>query len=185
MTTHADARRPRKDTVHNRARLLSAARETFRSAGLDVPIEEVARHAGVGTTTFYRHFPTKDDLLAALLDDLAQGAGDVAARCLEEPDPWEGFARAFQQGCVLSSEDLALFDAVGRASAELGERARAATAATIGELVRRAQAAGAMRDDVSVDDVAAYMRMLDSASTPDIRTRYADVLLRGLRASNR
>ncbi len=175
-------RRPRQDQVRNRARLLSAARAVLKRDGLEASIEAIARQAGVGPTTFYRHFPTKEALLMALLDDLAGAAREVAAGAAEHPDSWEAFAVLFTEGCALDPEDLALYDLIGRAGDRFARRGREQTAEIIGPAVLRAQADGCLRGDVAVEDVAALMRMADEAPGAG-RARYVRVLLDGLRTA--
>ncbi|MCV2457816.1 TetR/AcrR family transcriptional regulator [Streptomyces sp. ICN988] len=169
-------RGPRSDRARNRRRLLDAARAAFIEDGPKVSIEAVARRAGVGTTTFFRHFPTKSDLVDAMLDDLAEG---VRAGALT--DPWAAFTLIFEEGCVLVPEDLLLFDTLGRHSPRSAEAARQATAAIVEPHVRRALAAGALRPDVTAEDIAALMRMADQAGPA--RPTALRVLLRGLRVA--
>ena len=69
MTTTAPARRPRRDAQRNRAAILDAARAAFAEAGLEAPMDAIAKSAGIGAGTLYRHFPTRDDLVAAVLED--------------------------------------------------------------------------------------------------------------------
>ncbi|WP_308126241.1 TetR/AcrR family transcriptional regulator [Nonomuraea ceibae] len=171
---------PRKDQERNRRRLLDAAREAFMERGGGVSVEEIARRAGVGATTFYRHFPAKDDLVDALLHELGQGAREVAARAATEPDPWQAFELVFMEACVLSEHDLALFDLLSRVSPSSADKGRAVTAQVIGPLVERAQAAGALREDVTVEDVAAFMRMADGTAPAERRRKALQVLLAGL-----
>ncbi|MEC3956416.1 helix-turn-helix domain-containing protein [Nocardia sp. CDC153] len=174
------ARAPRKDQLQNRRRLLDTARAVFAEQGAGVGIDAVARRAGVGTTTFYRHFPTKDALVASLLAELTGGAREVAARAAATADAWQAFTLVFTEGCVLDPADLRLFDILCRtspAAAELGYRA---TADLIAPVVERAQRAGALRGDVSTDDVAAFMRMADSAHSPEQRRLAHAVMLAGL-----
>ncbi|NRQ31493.1 TetR/AcrR family transcriptional regulator [Nonomuraea sp. NN258] len=170
---------PRKDQLRNRQRLLQAAREAFAAHGPDVSIEQIARQAGVGATTFYRHFPSKDDLVDALLDQLADGARQVAARAREIADPWEAFAVVFTEACVLEESDLELFDLLARVSPPSAAKGREVTAEVIAPLVARAHDAGRLRRDVDVADVAALMRMADAAP-PQRRGKALQVLLAGL-----
>ncbi|MFF4985662.1 TetR/AcrR family transcriptional regulator [Streptosporangium saharense] len=172
---------PRKDQIRNRRRLLQAAREAFAENGPEASIEEIARRAGMGATTFYRHFPTKDDLVDALLDELGEGARQVAARAQEQADPWAAFSLMFTEACVLDDGDLALFDLLGQVSPPSAARAQAITAEVIAPVVERARAAGRLRGDVDVADVAAFMRMADSAP-PRHRRKALEILLYGLAA---
>ncbi|MEU8124766.1 TetR/AcrR family transcriptional regulator [Spirillospora sp. NPDC049024] len=83
------ARAVRADVRRNRARLLAAARETFQSRGAGASLEGVARLAGVGIGTLYRHFPTRQDLLEALLADVYDGLAAAARGLLDSPSPGE------------------------------------------------------------------------------------------------
>ncbi|MGA5499378.1 TetR/AcrR family transcriptional regulator [Streptomyces cinereoruber] len=181
MTTEPARRMrgPRSDQARNRRRLLDAARAAFTAEGLKVSVEEVARRAGVGATTFYRHFPTKSDLVEALLDDLTEGARKVATRAGAQSDAWAAFQLVFEEGCVLAPDELALYDVLGRHSPRSAQAAREATAHIIEPHVRRAQATGALRPDVTTEDIAVLMRMADQAGPT--RPTALKVLLTGLR----
>src|SRR3954470_16851858 len=88
----AEPARPlRADAVRNRERVLEVAYETFAEEGLSVPIDEIARRAGVGAGTVYRHFPTKEPLFEAIASDRIQYLIDSAARFAEAQDPGEAF----------------------------------------------------------------------------------------------
>jgi AcrR family transcriptional regulator len=181
MTT-TTPRTPRKDQLRNRRRLLDAAREAFGEHGPDLSIEAIARAAGVGATTFYRHFPTKDDLVSQLLDDLAEGAREAAAAAAEIPDDWEAFRAVFTQGSALDAAGLHLFDALCHTSAQAAEHGRRISAELITPVTERARRIGALRPDVTAEDVAAFMRMADSAPNDDQRRLAHAVMLAGLRA---
>ncbi|MCX4906538.1 TetR/AcrR family transcriptional regulator [Streptomyces sp. NBC_00878] len=179
--TATSPRAPRKDQVRNRRRLLDAARLAFAEQGPDLSIEAIARTAGVGATTFYRHFATKDDLVLELLEDLARGAGQVAEEAAAIADDWEAFRAVFTRGCVLDDAGLRLFDALCRTSPQAAEQGRALTASLITPVADRARRSGQLRGDVTAEDVAAFMRMADSASTPRQRESTHEVMLAGLR----
>ncbi|MEE1791526.1 helix-turn-helix domain containing protein [Streptomyces sp. BE308] len=180
--TATSPRAPRKDQVRNRQRLLDAARLAFAEHGPDLSIEAIARIAGVGATTFYRHFATKDDLVLQLLEDLARGAGQVAEEAAAIDDDWDAFRVVFSRGCVLDDAELRLFDALCRTSPQAAERGKTLTASLITPVADRARQGGQLREDVTTEDVAALMRMADSASTPRQRERAHKVMLSGLRA---
>src|SRR5437762_13388240 len=80
----------RSDARRNRERLVASARTLFASDGVDVPVEEITRHAGVGMGTLYRHFPTKEDLIDAVLEDAFSGLLDAAKEAAEAEDAWAG-----------------------------------------------------------------------------------------------
>lgn len=84
---------PRRDAARNRARIVDAAREAFTAHGLDVPLDTVAKTAGVGAGTLYRHFPTREDLVAAVLEehrvDLARERDQIRAAAPQPVDALE------------------------------------------------------------------------------------------------
>ena len=81
------ARPLRADAARNRARLLEVAYETFAAEGLSVPIDEVARRAGVGAGTVYRHFPTKEALFQAVIENRMQALVDDGRALLRSEGP--------------------------------------------------------------------------------------------------
>ena len=168
--------------MRNRRRLLDAARLAFAEHGPDLSIEAIARSAGVGATTFYRHFPTKDELVLHLLDDLADGARRVAAEAADTVDDWDAFRTVFTRGCALDEAELRLFDALCRTSARAAEQGRLITVSLITPVTDRVRNSGLLRRDVTAEDVAAFMRMADSTSDARQRGITQRVLLTGLRA---
>src|SRR5437764_14546712 len=82
----------RADARRNRDAVLAAAKKLFADQGLDAQMPDVARAANVGVGTVYRHFATKDDLIAALVADRFERLAEKAREGLEAPDPWNGFA---------------------------------------------------------------------------------------------
>src|ERR687896_812852 len=95
----------RADAERNRQRLLAAAKDLFAERGLDVTLDEVARHAGVGTGTAYRRFPNKDALIDALKVDRIGELRALAQECLEEQDPWVGLTGYFERALALQAAD--------------------------------------------------------------------------------
>ena len=179
MTT--SAQRPRKDQLRNRQRLLDAARTAFAEYGPGLSLEAIARRAGVGTTTLYRHFPTKNDLVEQLMSDLFDGTRRIAEHAMTMHDDWEAFRTVFTQGCVLEPTDLLLFDTLCRTSPAAAEYGSQATFDIIAPVAERARHAGVLRTDVTVADIAALMRMADSAINAEERRAAQNVLLDGLR----
>src|SRR5580692_3923974 len=108
------ARPLRADAVRNRARVLEVAYETFAAEGLAVPIDEIARRAGVGAGTVYRHFPTKEDLFAAVVESRLQHIITAGRALLDNPGPGEALF-AFLRSMVLDfgATDQGLVDALG------------------------------------------------------------------------
>src|SRR5689334_21857822 len=156
MTTEptTDERPLRADARRNRERILQAAREACALHGPAVQIDDVARSAGVGVGTVYRHFPTKDALIEALVAEKIRVTTENLREALEIEDPWEAFAEGVRRNAEVMAADAALRDVLIR----LGPAARASDAdyaevnAAAGRLVTRAQKAGVLRDDVPGDD---------------------------------
>ncbi|MFC8719060.1 TetR/AcrR family transcriptional regulator [Kitasatospora sp. NPDC057198] len=181
-----NAPRPlRADAQRNRARVLAAAEQVFAERGTAASTEEVARAAGVGVGTVFRHFPTKEALLRALvLERLTRIAAEARAHA-EAPDPGAAFFDFFAATVRGSASKLELVDAL----AELGVDQEETTAPVAAEvagalagLLHRAQQAGAVRADVTVGDVVALLAGASQARrhTPDDRP--LTVVLDGLRA---
>lgn len=173
-------RGPRKDQVRNRARLLESARLAFIDKGPDISVETIARDAGVGATTFYRHFPTKDDLIDALMDRLAEGAAEVARHAEAIEDPWDAFATVFLHGCVLNDADLLLFESLCRTTPRAAERGQDMSTQLVRPVLRRVAAAGLLSTQVGPDDVATFMRMAETGSKEQ-RNAAKHLMLAGLR----
>ena len=180
----------RADAERNRQRLLDAARELFATRGLDVTLDEVARHAGVGTGTAYRRFPNKDALIDALMADRIGEIGAIARECLEEqPDPWLALVGFFERSLALQSADRGLKEvlfATGRGR-ERTAHARQQIAPWVTQIVQRAKEAGVVRDDMDTSDVPLINFMLTLVVDvgrdvePDLWRRYLAIVLDGLR----
>jgi AcrR family transcriptional regulator len=146
----------RVDARHNRERILEAAREAFAQQGIEVPMSAVARRAGVGVATLYRHFPHRAELVtAAFTEQLAQcvAALDDA---LQDPDPWRGLSLLLEKVCAMQAADRGFAGAfVARFPDALDyddERARAGEG--LARLVQRAKDAGRLREDFDPSDIA-------------------------------
>ncbi len=154
----ADATRTglRSDAVRNRDALLGAARAVFAERGLDVPLDEIARLAGVGNATLYRRFPTREHLVEAVfLDRLTEYVAAVDD-ALADPDPWSGFRSYLLRLFRWQAEDRGLADVLvtttgppGGALASLRDSGLRGAR----RLVDRAQAAGALRADFDHQDL--------------------------------
>jgi AcrR family transcriptional regulator len=160
MPEPAMQRPVRADARRNRSRLLEAAEAVFTTDGLSTPVEEIARRAGVGIGTVYRHFPTKEALLEAILVRRFDQLAAAAAALSSSDDPGAAFFALFARMVEDAGAKKAFADALARAGVDV----KAATAAAAQELrralaalLRRAQEAGAVRDDVDVDQVMAVL----------------------------
>lgn len=149
----------RADAERNRQRLIAAAREVFAERGLHVPMEDIARHAGVGVATLYRRFPTRAQLIAGAFEAKMCAYADAVAQALAEPDPWAGFCGYIERVCAMQAEDRA-FASVLAMTFPLDERFEAERARAFRgftELVGRAKAAGKLREDFVVEDLAVLL----------------------------
>lgn len=179
----------RADAERNRQRLLAAAKDLFATRGLDVTLDDVARHAGVGTGTAYRRFPNKDALIDALMADRISELRQIAQDCLEEPDPWVGLSGYLERALALQASDRGLKEVLfssGRGR-ERSVQARRKIAPVVMKLVQRAVEAGAVRSDMSTSDVPIINFMLNTVVDfgrevePDLYKRYLAIVLDGLR----
>jgi AcrR family transcriptional regulator len=147
-TLRADARR-------NRSQIMASARELFAALGQETQMAEIAEHAGVGVGTLYRHFPTKDALLVALVRERYQGLASIALAAEVIPDPMRSL-EALVRGYLAAAADDAAFQ---RALMELDdfewdgiERDRAALGEVVTRIIDRAAGAGAIRRDTTFAD---------------------------------
>jgi AcrR family transcriptional regulator len=183
------ARPLRADAARNRARVLETAYETFAAEGLSVPIDEIARRAGVGAGTVYRHFPTKEDLFAAVVESRLQHIIAAGRALLDDPGPGEALF-AFLRSMVLDfgATDQGLVEALGGLGIDVESAAPDAEDAfrgLLGELLVAAQGAGTVRRDVDVPEIKALMVGCQAMQGYD-KTRAArvtDVVIDGLRPS--
>jgi len=171
---------PRKDLVRNRQRLVTAAREAFIEHGPEVSLEEIAHRAGVGPTTLYRHFPDKDDLTVAVLDDLIQAVQDNADQATHIEDPYEAFRAAFTGSSDMSEREVATFLRLAGVSPRADEHANRLITAVIGPAASRLREAGGLRPDITVDDITMFIRMTVAADNEERRAKAIDILLAGL-----
>jgi AcrR family transcriptional regulator len=177
-------RAQRVDARANRSRILDVAEEVFGKGGESASTEEVARLAGVGIATVFRHFPTKAMLLEAVLVRRFDRLREQAEALLDTADPGAAFFDFFRHLVNDAPTKIAigeaLFDAGGAAD---GEAARASNGLrrTVGALLQRAQRAGAVRDDVELPEVYALLVATSRIpSDPEVKTRALAIVVDGL-----
>jgi AcrR family transcriptional regulator len=169
---------------------VAAAREAFSADGIEVPVEEIARRASVGMGTLYRHFPAKEDLIDAVLEEAFDEFVRAAEQALAEEDPWDGFRGFLERAFALHVEHRGLKDILatrvhGRARAEA---MRTRMRPLLRRLIERAQEQGTLRADFKPEDMPLIFwsggRVVEatSAVAPDFWRRYVGLLLDGLRA---
>jgi AcrR family transcriptional regulator len=184
----------RADARRNRAQILDSAKRVFAQRGPDLPMEEIARHAGVGVGTLYRRFPERDDLIRAVArESFTAVLADAHAAAAEEPTRWAALERLARRSRELQlTLQLALLSA--RAWAVISadpatKKLRNEFLRVLEEVVRAAQAEGSLRDDVGFTDVVVVLSLLLRAppvkddKAPIASERAMALLLDGLRTS--
>ncbi len=182
----------RSDARRNREAVLVAAEAEFSRAGLKVPIEAIAKRAGVGVGTVCRHFPTKQALIEAVLTAMYESLLSDAETALEHDDAGAAFLEFFEAVTTFQSRHRALAEQmatdVGLPASE--ESLRLSLHDAITEIVSRAQAAGAVRADIGPADVAMLFSGVAHATStlaplePTLRERYMRIILDGLRPAD-
>jgi AcrR family transcriptional regulator len=188
---HAEASRVRrKDALINHAALLRAAADVFAQSGLDAPLEEVARRAGVGIGTLYRHFPTRDDLVDGVLTRPLDAHVALAQQALALDDSWQGLVCYLEGSCALVSADRGIAEmmSIRLPGTTVAEKAKDRLYGLVTDLVQRAQEDGRLRADVTVEDLFfltwSHGRILEATATvaPEAWRRHLELFVDGLRA---
>lgn len=182
----AGSRPLRADARRNRARIMEVAVEVFATEGLAVPIDEIARRAGVGAGTVYRHFPTKESLVEAIVRDSVERLIEGARSLVAADDAGAAFFGFFSSAVEAGLENRALGDAIAAAGFDREALVEKELLGAIGKLLRRAQRAGAVRGDVDAADVKALvlgcLAMERCRGEGDAPRRLVAVVCDGLRA---
>ena len=189
--TTPDARPLRADAERNRQRLLAAAAELFAERGLDVTLDDVARHAGVGVGTVYRRFANRAELVEAVLDGAVERVVDRAEAATAHDDPWQAFEQFFLAATADFAENRGLRQILletGHGTGIAFDLARERLSPAVEALILRAQETGQLRTDISATDFPLVQLMLGAVTersrdvAPDLWRRYVTLLLDGLRA---
>ncbi|MGW2377234.1 MULTISPECIES: TetR/AcrR family transcriptional regulator [Kitasatospora] len=191
MTSQESAPPMRADARRNRARVLEAAQAAFATDGLLVPLDEIARRAGVGAGTVYRHFPTKEALFDAVIlnrmEGLVRQARELAGAGRDDEALFEFITHVARESAAKKDLIDALAGAGIDVSANLAGINRDLRSA-IEELLARGQRAGAVRSDVGIDALMALLRGIVLAGDRErddkpLMERVLSVLCDGLRAT--
>jgi AcrR family transcriptional regulator len=186
--------RLRADARRNRDQIIAAAKAAFAEEGPEVPMEEIARRAGVGVGTLYRRFPARERLIRAIAqENFGSVLDDARAAAAEEPTAWDALVRLMGRSRDLRlSVRLAVLSPPAWAAIRddpLTRQFRDGIIAVIDDLVRRAQADGVLRADIGSGDVAVLVSLLlhrvpvaDGPTAELILERALIVILDGLRA---
>ncbi|MEU0469114.1 helix-turn-helix domain-containing protein [Amycolatopsis sp. NPDC006131] len=191
----ASETRLRADAQRNRDQIVAAARQVFAAAGPDVPMEEIARAAGVGVGTLYRRFPDREALIRAVArESFAQVLADAREAAAEEPTAFDALVRVIGRSHQLqASVQLALVSERAREILKRDPETAASRDALLAELdaiVQAAQAEGLVRADVGTGDVAILfslvLRQPPAVDDPALLAfeRAAALMLDGLRSSS-
>lgn len=180
----------RSDAARNRAALVAAAREVMAERGLEAPLDEVARRAGIGNATLYRRFPRRVDLIAAVFADRMADHARAVQAALDAADPWQGLRSYIRAAAELQVHDRGIADLITMdvSMAPEIEALRDRAFRGLVEVIERAKAAGALRADATPEDVVVVLQanaglvsrahgVADQASA-----RLVHVLLDGMRA---
>lgn len=177
-------RAPRKDVQRNRHKLVTAAREAFNEQGPQTSLEEIARRAGVGATTLYRHFADKDDLVIAVLDELIAEAREGTDTAAAIPDPRAAFRSMFVGSCDLSDADTETFLQLAATSPRTKAHAHRLIVDLVEPFTTRLRQAGGLHPDITADDIAMFIRMTVAADDHAGRAKAVEILLAGLTQSH-
>ena len=149
----------RVDAERNRQRVVAAAREAFAELGIEVPMDEIARRAGVGVGTLYRRYPTRGDLVAAAFEAKMTAYAEATAEALAHPDPWRGFCALVERICAMQAGDRGFTTVLTMTfpTAKRFEADRGRAFADFTTLVERAKAAGELRADFVPEDLPMFL----------------------------
>jgi AcrR family transcriptional regulator len=186
----APTERPlRADARRNRERVLEAAKAVFSEEGREAQMDDVARRAGVGVGTVYRHFPTKEALVSALAGSMFAKVLEGARSAMELEDPWEALTGALWRGAEILASDRAFNEIAGQAEVPFSEELQLEMYTIFTALLERAQASGDLRPDVVIDDIPMFMCGIGMATVkphacPGSWRRHLAIIIDGLRAAN-
>jgi AcrR family transcriptional regulator len=177
----------RIDAARNAELLVRTAWRAFKESGVEVSLEEIAKRAGVGVATLYRRFPSKDDLLLAVLEwRYAEEIEPALEKALVDDDPWRAMVTTLEAALTVAAAAHSVIRAA-RDPATLLDGLKSRYFTDLTAIVQRAQAAGVVRDDLSATDIRMVLFMLISsirlATVPSVWRRSLALLLDGLRPS--
>jgi AcrR family transcriptional regulator len=180
----------RADAARNRAKLLTAATRLFGQRGLDAPLEEIARQAGVSIGTLYNHFPTREAFWDAIFPERLGALERIIESALAAPDPWDGFVGYLEGLFALQAEDHGLNDALAQRFRAAGEVEQACHRGfrRAELIIQRARDSGQLRPDFQPEDLVTLIWAMSQviresmATAPDAWRRCLAFFLDGLRA---
>lgn len=172
--------------AQKRERTLDVADELFAREGVAMSMPALARALGIGVGSIYRQFAGKEEVIGALVTERSQILRERFLATLEEPDPWAALVAATHatvDDCIDDALSQSAWDEAAYASAEV-RAARAGATGALDQMVRRAQAAGVVGEDVTHEDLRLLFCSLRELAGigPDAAHRLAELVLRGMRA---
>jgi AcrR family transcriptional regulator len=192
MAGSTTERATRKDAVRNRELLVAAAVEAFRQHGLTASVNAIAEQAGVNIATLYRHFPTKDDLIEAVLDAVLEPLAAARDRALAAGDAGDALATFLREAFLAHSDHRGLANALAHhgAGSDIRRRLREPAIDIVAPVVERAHRDGELREELAEVDLLIALRMLSAVADAadrgyDGSDRLVDAVLRGLRPDAR
>ena len=182
--TEPTARPPRADAIRNRANILDAARQQITAHGPDVGMDEIAAMAGVAVGTLYRHFPTKTDLVAAVLSAFMKqvaDAAETAAARVQQGNPAFDELAGLMRDIVRAAATNYAVKAAASADDAAGDPADVQRASTaLQALVNAARVDRTVRSDLSIDDFYLLVGNAPADPTPAALDRWVELMLYGL-----
>ncbi len=184
-------RKPRTDALRNRERILEVAKAAFTRQGANASLEEIAKQAGVGVGTLYRHFPTRDELIEGVYRNEVEKLAAAASRFAEKMSPLEAL-RAWMLLLIDYIEAKHIIapalNTIAGGPSRLHEGTRAMIQGAIGELVKGAKRSGDLRKDLDAYDLLRALigvsHVGSSTDWPESARRLVDILIAGSRPLN-
>jgi AcrR family transcriptional regulator len=185
----APPRRQRADAERNRRALLDAAIDVFGERGLEATVSEIAQRAGVGQGTAFRHFPSKEALIAATVAHLLDRIGDRAVELLDEPDAVMALREVLRTGSELMIVNQGFKAATANTPVfddPLVQESHERLLAAVGQLLARAQASGQVRGDITAEDIPVLCCAIGATDIPRrdgqpaLWERYFELMFAGL-----
>jgi AcrR family transcriptional regulator len=179
----------RRHAQRNHELLVAAAREVFAEDGVEASLEEIARRAGVGIGTLYRHFATREALVEAIFEERINELIAIAEAAAAERDSWQALVRFLEHMLELQAGDRVLKDVLMRYPPAAGRvaSAREEMRGLFEQLLERAREQGRLRDDFTLPDLAllfwSFSPLIDATAevAPNAWRRHLHWLLDGLR----
>jgi AcrR family transcriptional regulator len=179
----------RRHAQRNHELLVAAAREVFAEDGVEASLEEIARRAGVGIGTLYRHFATREALVEAIFEDRISEFVAIAGAAAAEPDAWQALVGFLEQMLELQAGDRVLKDVLMRYPPGAGRlaSAREEMRRLFEQVLQRAREQGGLRDDFTLPDLGllfwSFAPLIDATAevAPNAWRRHLHWLLDGLR----